>query len=122
MLSLRPCLTLSACAALAACWDGGAPEIAEQGGLPVDCALDGGESFETACMLKPVEGTHQFVLWRPDGGFRRFESSPGGGWQAADGAELATSSTETNSEFLELTVAGDRFRIKSSQLPEPRHD
>ncbi|QKG71699.1 hypothetical protein [Erythrobacter mangrovi] len=122
MLPLRPCLTLSACAALAACGNAGAPEVAEQGGLPVDCALDGAEIFETVCMLKHVEGANQFVLWRPDGGLRRFESSPDGGWQEADGAEQAVSRTEFDGDFVEFTVAGDRFRMEKWQLLESKVD
>lgn len=118
MRSLRFCLTFAACAAIAACGGERTPEIADQGGEPIDCALDGTRNLEHICMLEIVEGTDRFILLRPDGGFRRLEGNPERGWHLADGAEDLTVSIEFDVGRIEFIVGGDRFAMPVSLLPK----
>ena len=122
MLLFRPCLMIAACAAVAACGGERTPALADQGGEMIECALDGGERFEKVCMLQMIEGTDRFVLWRPDGGFRRLESDPNGGWRLVDGAEELNGSSGFDVDPAEFVVANDRFAIPLSSLPQRRND
>ncbi|QZD88146.1 hypothetical protein [Qipengyuania psychrotolerans] len=90
-----------------------APEVAEQGGVSVECALGGTEKFSSECFLVEAEaGTDtKFVVRHPDGGFRllALSESPTG-FEAHDGA--AVSLSERDGDWVVLTIEGDRYRWK----------
>ncbi|PZT87922.1 MAG: hypothetical protein DI637_08620 [Citromicrobium sp.] len=82
-----------------------APDIAEQGGEPVECALDGAEDFSADCMVMDSGGVR--VVFHPDGGFRRLE---GGSLPTSyDGADVARSQTEQG--FTVVSIGDDRYRF-----------
>ena len=88
-----------------------APGIAEQGGIAIECALNGSEEFVRQCRLsEEISGANaEFVVRHPDGGFRRLELSESpAGFDAGDGAEEASS--EQQGDWVVLTIENDRYR------------
>lgn len=86
-----------------------APDIAEQGGEAVECALDGAEEFSQDCrLIEPADGTDgKWRVVHPDGGFRLFEETSGD-FATADGADQAETAHESGK--VTLTVENDRYR------------
>jgi hypothetical protein len=90
-----------------------APGIAEQGGMAIECALNGSDRFVRECRLsEEIAGPNaEFVVRHPDGGFRRLELSESpAGFDAGDGAEDASS--EQQGDWVVLTIDNDRYRWK----------
>lgn len=117
MLLLRALSPLVLVFCLAGCGIDPSPEIAEQGGQPIECSLDGKADFADACMIAVTQGEESFVIRHPDGGFRRFISDGRGGWQMADGAAPLEIAREPAGSSFQFTVENDRYLVPVSQLP-----
>lgn len=94
-------------ALLAAC--GGvepAPDIAEQGGEQIACALDGADAFAEECRL--IEANGKWRVVHPDGGFRLLEKADGG-FVTADGAAQAEATRDGG--MIVLAIENDRYRL-----------
>lgn len=87
-----------------------APEIAEQGGDLVECALDGANDFAKECrLIAPAAGSA--AKWRivhPDGGFRLLEKGESG-YATADGATQADVVEDSGTVL--VTIETDRYRL-----------
>lgn len=71
-----------------------APEVAEQGGVLIECSPSGAENFSSECFLvEVVDGANtKFVVRHPDGGFRLLALSESlTGYEALDGAAASSS-------------------------------
>lgn len=102
--------------ALSAC---GQPEP-EVAGERIACALDGATDFVEVCTLE--RDGPRFSVHRPDGGFRRFEPVEGQGIRSIDGVDAAVLIPRDDG-ITELSVDGDRYRVrvvKPPELPGPR--
>ena len=103
-------------AALGACGGEVSPEIAEQGGTPVECALGGETGFANSCRLVEVadRGETYFIIRHPDGGFRRLAlAETESGFEAGDGAD--TSESYRDGDKVYLSIGGDRYRWSEPQ-------
>ena len=110
----KPLLLTSLCLAIAACSSGPepAPEVAEQGGEPVECALAGAEDFTPECALLPSADAESMarVIQHPDGGFRVFEyGDTKSGLVARDGADQSVETVEGDKVI--VAIGGDRYRF-----------
>lgn len=104
--ALAPLLALAACGG----GDAGEAQLPE-GATAIECALGGAGDFTAGCAVEPRgEDAREFVIWHPDGGFRRFERLDDGRWltpaDGADGAEVEPVEGTT-----QVSVAGDRYRL-----------
>ena len=107
--ALAPLLALM----LAACGGGDAGEAQlPEGAIAIECALGGAEDFTSGCAVEPRgEDAREFVIWHPDGGFRRFERLDDGRWLApADGADGARVE-RADDDATVVSVAQDRYRF-----------
>ncbi len=106
----RTFLPISSALALAACAQP-TPEIAEQGGQAIECAVDGAVEYANVCRLVEIAVPNDpyFIVRHPDGGFRKLalEENPSG-FTAGDGAERARSWRE--GEYAVLEIGTDRYR------------
>ncbi len=101
---------------LAACGREEAAEPVQVAGIAAPCALEGAETFDTACRVvrTVVEGRTVLTLNAPDGGFRRVEvDADGGGIVAADGSVAATTRGQ-DAGGIEIAIAGDRYRLPAA--------
>ena len=106
---LFPCVAIAA--ALGACGGEVSPEISEQGGVPVECALGGESDYSSSCRLVEVadRGETYFIMRHPDGGFRRLAlAETESGFEAGDGADVSESFRE--GDDVVLTIGSDRYR------------
>ncbi|QPD00148.1 hypothetical protein [Qipengyuania soli] len=106
---------LLAVGALGGCSAEVSPDVAEQGGRPVECALGNAADFEPGCRLVEVadKGATYFIVRHPDGGFRRLElAETASGFVAGDGAAASMSTRE--GDYVILSVGGDRYRWKET--------
>ena len=90
---------------------------ARPGAIPIDCAIDGAERFETVCFVEraTVDGVVILTIRHPDGGFRRLEpSADGRSLSASDGADPVRSIER--GDVLELHIADDRYRVPDTAL------
>lgn len=98
---------------LAGCGGEVSPEIAEQGGEPLECAVNGASEYASSCRILEVsnaDGTY-FIVRHPDGGFRRLElAETVTGFVAGDGAD--ESSSVRDGDYVVLTIGVDRYRWK----------
>ncbi|MBO6769608.1 MAG: hypothetical protein JJ901_15050 [Erythrobacter sp.] len=104
---------LLAVSALCAC--GVAPDIAAEGGTPVDCALQGASDFASECRLVQMgEGSDTYYVMRhPDGGFRKLApADTPAGFVEFDGSQQAESTREGGT--VTLTIGADRYRWEAS--------
>lgn len=112
----RACLSLLACAALAACSSGeGTPK-----GRAIDCAVGGAAKFLPDCFVEDsrADDAHYLTVRHKDGAFRRFRMvDDGRGVVAADGADEATAQWSAEG-VLEVAVAGDRYRFPARLKPD----
>ncbi|WP_170304740.1 hypothetical protein [Croceicoccus estronivorus] len=101
---------------LAACNQGGGADSSTSGTMErLACALDGGEQFAPACTVERSreDGGLFLTVRHPDGGFRRFEVlKDGRGLDVADGMQPAQ--TRFSGEFLEVSIATDRYRFPAT--------
>lgn len=120
--ALLPLLVLS----LAACGqDAGSTAGAEEGAAgaafkAIPCALGEAQQFTLACKVeeKRVEGQTIWIVWHPDGGFRRFQMIDNGTRIAtADGAD-EVEMTRDGAEFI-VKAGPDRYRFPAAQEPAP---
>lgn len=86
-------------------------------GETIACALDGASEMTRACMLEIDGDNGDFVVHRPDGGFRRFAKQPDGSFEPADGAEPLSFSSDSSAETADLAIGADRYRIPLKLLP-----
>lgn len=114
MISLRlPLSIVLAASAFGGCSADVSPDVAEQGGQPVECALGNSADFRHGCRLVEIagKGATYFIVRHPDGGFRRLELADSEtGFVAGDGA--AASSSAREGDYVILSVGGDRYRWK----------
>jgi len=112
--------------ALAACGDAGtaAQEEGKGGGAAkaafktIPCALGEAKDFAPACKVeeKVVEGQTFWIVWHPDGGFRRFQMIDNSTRIAtADGAD-EVEMTRDGAEFI-VKAGADRYRFPAAQEP-----
>ena len=118
MALIRLPFSLAAAALVAGCGATPSPEIAEQGGEPIACALGGAERLEADCMLVRASDGGELVIRHPDGGFRRFVGSAGADWRTADGAQAVAASAPQADGTIELAVGEDRYRLPPMQPSE----
>jgi hypothetical protein len=88
---------------------------AAEGGM-IECAVSGFTNFTRTCAVeRATEETGLILTIRhDDGGFRRLRvMKDGSGVVAADGAEPAMVST-VGDNLIEVTVAGDRYRLPAT--------
>ena len=89
-------------------------DVADSG--MIECAVSGFKNFTRTCSVeRAVEETGLVLTIRhDDGGFRRLRvMKDGSGVVAADGAEPAVVST-VGDNLIEVTVAGDRYRLPAT--------
>ena len=94
---------------LSAC---GSPPAARPVDL-VECAVNGGATFERVCEVERAAGADGVVLTirNPSGGFRRLvTTSDGRGVVPADGAEAATVRL-VGKGLIEVSIGADRYRL-----------
>jgi len=117
MRSLRPCLILAACASVAACGGEPSPDVAEQGGVPVECAPAGAQEFVATCYLVAAPSPEaDWVIRHKDGTFHRLMRGDNpAGLAARDGAHPAEATVSDG--FIYLTIDHDRYRWQ-----EPAND
>ncbi|WP_324827258.1 hypothetical protein [Qipengyuania zhejiangensis] len=87
------------------------PPISDQGGEPVECALDGAAEFAPVCTLTQISSVSGpvWVVQHPDGGFRRFVlADTASGFASADGSARARSETMEGQSV--TAVENDRYR------------
>ncbi len=109
LLCLTPLLLASACSGEPA----ESPQVADQGGEPVECALDGGEIFAPVCSLLPSADAESLarVIQHPDGGFRVFEyGETNSGLLARDGADSSVEMVEGDKVI--VSIGNDRYRFE----------
>ncbi len=109
LLCLTPLLLASACSGEPEA----SPQVADQGGEPVECALDGGEIFAPVCSLLPSADAESLarVIQHPDGGFRVFEyGETNSGLLARDGADSSVETVEGNKVI--VSIGNDRYRFE----------
>ncbi len=116
MLSLAKHARWAGLMALASC----SPDAADAPeGEQVACALDDAENFAEVCVLQ--RDGPRFIVYRPDGGFRRFEPVAGQGVRSIDGADAAII-TDLADGRTEIAVDGDRYRVwvvRPQRPPDP---
>ena len=104
--------------ALAGCGQGaggGAEEGKDTAGAAfkmIPCALGEAKDFAPVCKVEEtsVEGQTIWIVWHPDGGFRRFrEAADGSGLAALDGADAVRQTFAGRT--LEITIAGDSYSL-----------
>ncbi|MEZ5682299.1 MAG: hypothetical protein R3E14_13500 [Erythrobacter sp.] len=118
MAPLAKFLSLSIGLALAGCGRGEvSPEISEQGGKPVECALAGAADFARNCMIVVESGEDTFLIRHSDGGFRRFALDPETGWQVADGSAQLEIGGGPDTGSMEFSVGKDRYLVPITELP-----
>ncbi|UVI38997.1 hypothetical protein [Qipengyuania spongiae] len=110
-----------ALAALAGCSQ--SPDAkAAPAGQKIDCALDGTQAFETSCTVEKVGNGGEFIIHHPDGGFRRFITSPDGAFEVTDGADELIASEDAGGERITFAVGRDRYAVPSSGSQEKGND
>lgn len=119
-MSLRISSAALALAGLSAC----GTQSPEPGGIPMDCAIGAGSAFDTVCHVmevKTLDEVAYFVLWHPDGGFRRIRyRNADRSVEVLDGAEPATGVTHLEDGSVEFAIEVDRYRLpaRMAQLNE----
>lgn len=92
----------------------------EPGGIPMDCAIGAGATLDTACSVYEVKDIAQpsyFVIWHPDGGFRRIRYiNTRKAIEVLDGAEPATSVSHLADGSVEFVVDTDRYRLPPAMV------
>ncbi|MBK6801773.1 MAG: hypothetical protein IPG83_09905 [Novosphingobium sp.] len=110
--------------ALAACGDAGTAAQGESEGgsksafKTLPCALGEAKDFAPVCKVEEqsVEGQTIWIVWHPDGGFRRFQMIDNGTRIAtADGAD-EVGMTRDGAEFI-VQAGPDRYRFPAAQEP-----
>ncbi len=122
MIRTAPLLLL----ALAACGQGGVAEkgadAAKAAFKTIPCALGDAQQFTPACKVEEqvVEGQTFWIVWHPDGGFRRFQMIDNTTRIAtADGAD-EVEMTRDGGEFI-VKAGTDRYRFPAAQEAAPSH-
>ena len=118
MIRAAPLLLL----ALAACGDGGTAAQGEGAAKAtfktIPCALGEASQFAPVCKVeeKVVERDTLWIVWHPDGGFRRFR-------MIGDGTRIATADgadevelTRDGAEFI-VRAGPDRYRFPAAPKP-----
>lgn len=118
----RSLFPLAALGLMAGCGGSTSPEIAEQGGEPIECALAGAESFERSCMLDRGPDQKQILVRHPDGGFRRFAETGDGMWQTVDGAQEVRAERMVDKGLTLLEIGDDRYRLPATGMAETSDD
>lgn len=110
-MSLRISSALVSLGLLAAC----GTQSPEPGGIPMDCAIGAGSQFDRVCTVTEVKAVDEdayFVLWHPDGGFRRIRyRNADRSVEVMDGAEPATGVTHLQDGNVEFVIDADRYRL-----------
>ncbi len=94
-------------------------QAAEDG--KIDCALADVTDFTRVCETERIAGPDGqiLVIRHPDGGFRRFRVlTDGRGLEAAEGFD-PTSITVLDDGFIEVSSAGDRYRLPAQVKKSP---
>ena len=111
------CLRISSALGFIALAAGCASESPSPPGDVVECAIGPDGEFAPVCTLERV-GDH-LVLHRPCGGFRRLTGDLAAGTLAPkDGAE-ALVIEQRGQATVQLTIAGERYRLARSLLGAP---
>lgn len=87
----------------------------------IPCAVGGATAFTPICRVSATkrDGAVLLTLYAPDGGFRRVEVTTGGeDIVAADGAERVRLGNAP-AGFMQIDVAGDRYRLSARPVPAP---
>lgn len=108
-------LILSLSLVLTACGQGEvSPDVAEQGGKPIECAPSGAREFNATCYLVGAPAPEdQWVVRHQDGSFHRLESGDNpAGLAARNGASEAEGFVLDG--YVYLTIEHDRYRWKAS--------
>ena len=105
-------------AVLAACGreDSAAQAAAEPDDGRIECRIANSPQFDRFCTIeyRESEAGRTLVVRKPDGGFRRLlVARDGRGVVAADGAEQAQV-TIIAADRIEVTIAGDTFRLPAT--------
>lgn len=120
-MSMRTSSALIICVLLAACGSAKAPdaalnaadEAAASANGMLFCATDGAANMTRTCTSERIAGPDgtTVVIRHANGGFRRLRIvTDGRGVVSADGAEVAQVAL-VKAGFIDVTVAGDRYRL-----------
>lgn len=114
------CLRISSCVlalgALTACE---ATQSPEPEGDTIECAIGVGAQFGSGCILAWIGevGGQEFVIYHPDGGFRRFMlNEDASGVAIKGGAEEVELVEPSPQGFWQFSVSGDRYLMP---VPSP---
>jgi hypothetical protein len=88
------------------------PESVPPEGDTIACAIGEGTEFAEVCTLERVAGDGStFLIYGPDGSFRRLMIDPAtGAFGAEDGADMLEVVSQ-DGKMAEFSIAGDRYRI-----------
>ncbi|TAD83300.1 MAG: hypothetical protein EAY70_02420 [Sphingomonadales bacterium] len=83
------------------------------------CAIGAGAALSPGCYVERVAGSNEFILYHPDGGFRRLiRDSASGNFAARDGAEPLILE-QGGADAVQFSIGADRYRIPLALLDPP---